>query len=480
MHLVEVRVDLGLVARRLVVAEHDLDRAPERDAGLDAHHHRHLPGVDDLPGLERRPHDPVEALAGAAELGVDVVLELVHVGRLQPDGVHVVARVPLDRVELAELVVLDQEVDEEPLPAAPGPLEPPVVGALVGQRVRSRPVLERRPADRVVRRLAGQEGLEDRAVALGHLVVRAVDQGVRRAVGVPRSSAVHVAAEELEGHAVGVRVDVAAHLLEGRHAAVRVAVDVDLGLRVAGAVVLSQPQPVGRHHVAADQVAPRGGEPVAVEGAEREPTGVAPQHRPVRGRARLGRELDGAAVAGEHTSARVQQVATEPGRLEEERSRVGSRNVGQGDRRAFRDEVVAGRRLQAVARAGHLVAGRGYGGVRRVGGHRRQPRVGARPLALDVRRRRMPLLGGRRVDGPLLEAGTGDQVLGLRVVVAVRRGAGRVDVRQAAGARVELGRRLQVDGATGVETRHRDRCRHHRRGGYRRESDPHRLLALHA
>ena len=60
----------------------------------------------------------------------------------------------LERVELAQLVVLDQQVHEDPLAAAPGALEPPVVGALVGQRVRRRPVLERRPADRVVVRAA--------------------------------------------------------------------------------------------------------------------------------------------------------------------------------------------------------------------------------------------------------------------------------------------------------------------------------------
>ena len=107
-------------------------------------------------------HDPVEALARPAELGVDVVLHLVHVVRLQPDRVHVVARVPLDRVEHAELVVLDQQVHEDPLAAAPRPLEPLVVGALVGQRVGRRPVLERRPADRVVVRLPGQRVLEHR------------------------------------------------------------------------------------------------------------------------------------------------------------------------------------------------------------------------------------------------------------------------------------------------------------------------------
>ena len=53
--------------------------------------------------------------------------------RLEPDRVHVVAAVALERVDLAELVVLDEQVDEQALAAAPGPLQPAVVGALVGQ-----------------------------------------------------------------------------------------------------------------------------------------------------------------------------------------------------------------------------------------------------------------------------------------------------------------------------------------------------------
>ena len=158
--------------------------------------------------------DPVPAAAGAAVLRVDVVLEQVHVLGLQPDRVHVVAGVALERVELAELVVLDEQVDQDPLAGPPGALHPLVVGALVGQRVRRRPVLERRPADRVVGGLAGEEGLHRRALAAGDLVVGAVAQGHGHAVRRPGAAAVHVAAEELEGHPVGVRVDEAAHLLD--------------------------------------------------------------------------------------------------------------------------------------------------------------------------------------------------------------------------------------------------------------------------
>ena len=76
-----------------VATGHRLEGAAERHAGLDAHDHGHLPGVDHPPGLPRAAHDPVEALAGSAPLRVDVVLERVHVLRLQADRVHVVAGV---------------------------------------------------------------------------------------------------------------------------------------------------------------------------------------------------------------------------------------------------------------------------------------------------------------------------------------------------------------------------------------------------
>ena len=132
------------------VGDVGLHRAAEQHAGLDAHDHRELALVDDPAGLVGVGDDAVPALAGAAVLRVDVALELAHVLGLQRDRLHVVAGVVLDRVELAELVVLDEQVREDPQAAAPGALHPLVVGALVGQRVRRRPVLEGRPADRVV------------------------------------------------------------------------------------------------------------------------------------------------------------------------------------------------------------------------------------------------------------------------------------------------------------------------------------------
>ena len=83
--------------------------------------------------------------------------------------------------------------------------------------------------------LISQSPDQPEATRPGQLVVGAVLERVRHAVRVPRPAAVHVTAEELEGHAVRVRVDVAAHLLVRRDAGVRVPGDVELGLGVVGA-----------------------------------------------------------------------------------------------------------------------------------------------------------------------------------------------------------------------------------------------------
>ena len=165
------------------------------------------------------------ALARPAVLGVDVVLQLAQPPRLQAHAVHLVAGVALVRIERAEHLVVDEQVHHQPQPGAIGALEPAVVGLLVGQRGVVRPVLERRPAARVVRadRVAVREHvLADRAGAVG-LVVGAVDERARDAVRMPRAPAVDAAAEELEGHHVHVGVEQAAHLAERRGAAGRLA-----------------------------------------------------------------------------------------------------------------------------------------------------------------------------------------------------------------------------------------------------------------
>ncbi len=105
---------------------------------------------DHLPGLERVGDDPEEPLAGPAALRVDVVLELVDVARLEPDAVHLVARVALERVQLAQHPVLHEEVHVGAQPSPPRALEPAVVGLLVRDLVVLGPARERRPAARVV------------------------------------------------------------------------------------------------------------------------------------------------------------------------------------------------------------------------------------------------------------------------------------------------------------------------------------------
>src|SRR3546814_20924945 len=70
--------------------------------------------------------------------------------------------------------------------AAPRPLQPAVVGLLVGERTRRRPVGEGRPSDGVVRfdgQAARQEVLQHRARPTGEAVIGAVDQRGRRSVG---------------------------------------------------------------------------------------------------------------------------------------------------------------------------------------------------------------------------------------------------------------------------------------------------------
>ena len=84
-----------------------------------------LPWLITLRASVRAADDPEQALAGAAALGVDVVLELADPLRLQQDAVHLVAAVLLVRVDLAEDPVLDEQVHEDPQAAAPGALEPP-------------------------------------------------------------------------------------------------------------------------------------------------------------------------------------------------------------------------------------------------------------------------------------------------------------------------------------------------------------------
>src|SRR3546814_6672816 len=67
-----------------------------------SHHHGQLALVDHLAGLPGAGDDAIPALAWAAVLRVDVALEQAHVLGLQLGGLHVVAGVPLQRIDLAD------------------------------------------------------------------------------------------------------------------------------------------------------------------------------------------------------------------------------------------------------------------------------------------------------------------------------------------------------------------------------------------
>ena len=211
VQLVDRLVDHLLRAGGLAV----VDVAVEELRHLDPLHDRELALVDHAAGLERIVDQPQPSLAGPAVLGVDVVLERVQVTVLQARAVHLVAAVPLERIEVAERLVLDQQVHEDPEAAAPRALDPLVIRVLVRQRLRVGPAGEGRPAAGVVaaRRVAVQDVLEHRAAAAAGRVVGAVDERVLDAVLVPRPAAVRRPAEELERHPVHVAVDEAAHVL---------------------------------------------------------------------------------------------------------------------------------------------------------------------------------------------------------------------------------------------------------------------------
>ena len=211
--------------------------AAEDLRGLHAEDERDLAAVDDRARLRRARREPQEALARTAELRVDVVDEPVEVLRLLAGAGHLVAGVLLEGVELAQRAVLDEVGHHDPHAAAPGPLEPLPVAALVGQRLRARPAGERGPAVGAVgadRAARGEEVLERGAGAV-RLVVGAVPQGHRDAVGAPRPPAVEAAAEEVEGADVDVVVEEAAHRRARARARERRAgrVDLDLGERRA-------------------------------------------------------------------------------------------------------------------------------------------------------------------------------------------------------------------------------------------------------
>ena len=128
-------------------------RQSKRLGDLDPEDDRELARVDDAPRLERVGDDPEQALAGAAALRVDVVLQLAHVAG--PAGGRCPSRCRscvLRRVQLAEHAVLDEAGSRTAAGrratrarASGSSVCSWVSGCAFGQSV------EGRPADRVVR-----------------------------------------------------------------------------------------------------------------------------------------------------------------------------------------------------------------------------------------------------------------------------------------------------------------------------------------
>ncbi len=193
--------------------------------------------VDHLAGLERTGHYPEPALARAARLRVDVVLEREQVAALNLDRGHVVARVVLRRHERAQRLVVDEIGHHQPKTRLPRALDARVVVALLGQRGRARPVHERRPSVHVARaRLPApvDEVLNPPVAPL--LVGRAAGgQRVRSTERARRLTAMPVTAKELERGQVRVAFDRAKDARLGTGAGERGASRVDLRLGVGGA-----------------------------------------------------------------------------------------------------------------------------------------------------------------------------------------------------------------------------------------------------
>ena len=161
--------------------------AAEEVGGLDPDQHRQLPPLDHLPCLARVVDQPEPALAAAAGLRVDVALQPPKGLDLLADSGRLVAGMGLDGLDLADRLVLDRLRDDQTLARHPVPLQPDVVGLLVGDGVVDRPAGEGRPAVRVVGpegEARAQEVAGDVEAPVGAVHVRVVTEGLGDAVGV--------------------------------------------------------------------------------------------------------------------------------------------------------------------------------------------------------------------------------------------------------------------------------------------------------
>ena len=187
--------------------------AIEHLGGLHAEDHRHLALADHVPGLGRIGDDAEPALAGAAVLGVNIVLHGVHLLGLHFDRRHGVAIVLLLGVELTQHLVVHQMVDQDFQTGEMGPLDPAVVTLVMLQRVVTRPELIARPAFGGVGPGAAGDLLHQTGESLGAMIDGAVVQGMIDTEGMERVAVIHPAADELIGGNMAVRVDEAEHVI---------------------------------------------------------------------------------------------------------------------------------------------------------------------------------------------------------------------------------------------------------------------------
>ncbi len=307
-------------------------RAAERARGLHPDQDRELAALDDPAGLARARDEPEPAAARAARLGVDVGLELAHLGDRELHRLGLVAGVRALRLQLAERLVLDGLGDQHAQARLPHPLDPDVVGLLVGVGVVHRPAGEGRPAVGVVGadRLAGAEQVAgDVEAAVGPVVVLVVAERLREPVGMERLAVDDAAAGAQVGGDVHVGVGEAEDAAVGVDRRGGPAARANLGLGVAGAApALAELEAGRRLGRAEDERAALGRDRELLAGGRagqrRRALRAAPD-RPLRRRAGHVRVDHGAPLPRRHQRPplALDQVGAEPGRLQVEAVGIG-------------------------------------------------------------------------------------------------------------------------------------------------------------
>ncbi|PRD38300.1 UNVERIFIED_CONTAM: hypothetical protein NCL1_03576 [Trichonephila clavipes] len=339
------------------------DLAVEQVRDFHPQHHRQLALGDHLARFGRRGDETEPALARATLLGVNVVLQRTHHLGLLVDRVHFIAvvRLQLEQgVDRAQHLVLHQLVDHDAQTGLPGAFYPLVVHALVGQRMRSRPAGEGRPALVVVlaQRVVAVEVADQVEAAAGTVDVLAVLERVSDTETVERR-AVLGAAEEVGGADVHVGIGEAQHLaIAGAAEGLALGVDGDFRIRRAtlGEREAEHRRLVGEHQGTALR---SHGQRLAGSQLEREPALPGSLHDPVAAVGRRRGRADLAADGGHQAAVtRHDQVAAERGRLHEQGfgARRGGGIGGVAAVLGLGDVAGVGG-LHDIAVIGHVVAG---------------------------------------------------------------------------------------------------------------------------